>query len=573
MILTPAQKSFLAAHHLVDQLYASGVRSIWISPGFRNSPVIAAAHRYSSKIADLSVNTAVDERGAGFAALGESVATKKPVVVVCTSGTAVANLYPAVLEAFYSSAPLVVVSCDRPQELIGVGANQTMDQWDFFNKARKFFAAISAIDGELTGLQNLRYIAGKAVFKACEGAAGPAHLNLAFREPFAFGEEDIAAIPLELLNLPRSSATKTILTPDRAAKESVRDKIRQADKVLVLASVGAMDSADASMLAKVAETNDWVFVAEGSSRGESSFCDFFAQTSEGHTAILPDLIIRFGAPLISKQLNALIPKAKLGQIIIDPTGELRNPDYGSALFCSGDVSIWLKEFAELENKNRAPTYRKQVRELNASVRNAIYTTLNSNPSFTEWHSTKIIAESLRDGEKLFLGNSMPVRDFIWIGAGFSNAAYEVYSNRGLSGIDGLMATALGVAKSGGITTAIIGDLSAAHDASSLALLAAHKEELNLTMCVINNGGGEIFRFVNTAKYPAEQSKFTTPLEIDFSQLAAAYGLSFSRASSAEELRDLLELKTKKQGVRLIEICVDREASTKLRADFFSKWKK
>jgi 2-succinyl-5-enolpyruvyl-6-hydroxy-3-cyclohexene-1-carboxylate synthase len=566
MTLTPSQVSYLNAFHCIDQLYASGVRSVWLSPGFRNSPIIAAAHLFAKERSDFSVSTSIDERGSGFAALGEALANKRPVAVVCTSGTAVANLYPAVLEAFHAGVPLIVVSCDRPQELHGVGANQTMDQWDFFSGARNFFAAISANNGEKTALANLRYLVAKAVAKSRE-PLGPAHLNISFREPFAFDAEAIQALKRENFDVPSPVFSSAVSAAATDVKRAVLEKISKAKNILLLGSLGHSSTEQRKRLDELSVRNGWCTLFEGSPETSFSSADFFLKDAQKRKLLQPDLILRFGAPLISKEIASLIKNTALGQIIFDASNEARNPEYGDAVFCGGEQDSWIAALAEM------PVQKGSFREIAAqetqNAKEKLKSTLENAGGFTEWHSARVVGNNL-EGRDLFLGNSMPVRDFLWSGAVFAKGDYRLFSNRGLSGIDGLIATSIGIAKGGRETVAVIGDLSAAHDASSFALLAALKDKLRLKILIMNNGGGEIFRMVGASAYPTDQTNFTTPVSIRFSDLASAYGVSFCRAQTAGELDSAL--KSSFLGVEVIEVCVDRELSTNLRKDFFSQWK-
>ncbi len=562
--MNSSQTAYLNAFHLIDELYSSGVRSLWISPGFRNSPLIAAAQMFAEKNRGFSVSTAIDERGSGFAALGEALASKRAVAVACTSGTAVANLYPAVLEARYSGVPLIIISCDRPQELLGVGANQTMEQWDFFQSARCFFAAVPANSGEMRALENLRYLTAKAIFRSVSESC-PAHLNISFREPFAFDQATIDGIAPEYLQISRPNFTETSRVPTSKAKNIVCEKVSAANNVLLIASIGACSADQQNRLARIAERNGWANYFEGSP-SDFNYADFILNNSD---AAQPDLVIRFGAPVLGKEITASITRAPLGQIIFDASEDARNPDYGEVLFAEGDVEAWIPVLAELGSK--PGNFRKDCAQKNSEMHGEISTLLDESTHFTEWHAIRSVAKNLRDGTNFFLGNSMPVRDYLWVGASCANAEYNVFSNRGLSGIDGLIATACGIAKTGGDTIAVIGDLSAVHDSSSFSLLSALRNTIHLKLLIVNNGGGEIFRFVDTSRYPTDPKHFTTPVEISFQDLAAAYRLPFVKAGSEKELEKVLM--SRSPGIEVVEIVVDQAESTRFRKEFFARWKK
>lgn len=559
--------SYSVALAVMEQLVQSGVRSLVASPGYRNSPLLLAAHHQEG----LEVFTAVDERGAAFLALGLSK-SGSPAALACTSGTAVANYFPAVMEAFHSHVPLVVLTADRPPELVGTGSNQCTDQTKVFGGHVRFFAEIPCADPSFDGPNHARFAVGKAVALCAEPAPGPVHVNIRFREPFLPDDETVAALhrnraqpALPWKFLPSSSG------PGREQWAAVEALFAAAERPLLLVGAGDFSRETLLSLVELSEKTGYPILAEnasglpllGSATGfiSSRVEETLHEMGAGKIAA-PDLVVRFGAPLTGKGLGRLLKVHPVPQLIFDHWGESREPHLHPSILVQGGLSGWLAAILRSGLRSQKTAWRDEILATAAAKEKAIDHLLRAS-SLTEWLFHRQLAEKMGDGSVIFLGNSMPIRDFNSVFAG-SRKAFTVKANRGLSGIDGLIATAAGVALgSKKETHVVLGDLSTLHDVSSLSLLSSLRDRLELTLWVMNNGGGEIFRIVPTARASGKPEWFTTPQAYDLAALAKAFQLPFARLTNRADWESLAPLRG--PGVRIVELMADREENLKVRS--------
>jgi 2-succinyl-5-enolpyruvyl-6-hydroxy-3-cyclohexene-1-carboxylate synthase len=565
--------SYRFALDCMAQLAGSGVTTVVASPGFRNSPLLLAAHRTHG----LEVVTAVDERGAAFFALGVSRAQRRPVAVLCTSGTAVGNYLPAAMEANHSQVPLVFLTADRPQELVGTGANQVTDQAKIFGTHVRLFGDTAPPTGAAHEGDHAGYLVGKAVSRALQPMPGPVQLNIRFREPFLPNADDCAR--LEAQEKPRPwSFLGSATGPSEEQALAIGSMMRAAKRPLFVLGPGGYGQKLLGRLNELCARTGIPVLAEAASglafventgrprllhRAESAL-----QAMEKGELPAPDLFVRIGAPLTGRAYSRLLASTKLPQLVFEETGETREPGFHPSVMVEGNIEAWLGTQAAWEEAKAEPAWAETLTAFDAKVEAKIDEHLASSTSaFTEWHFHRAFENRIGRGVNLFLGNSMPIRDF---NAVFPRTAKRLrtFSNRGLSGIDGLIASAAGVALgSNRETHAVLGDLSTLHDLPSLALLSGLRQRINCTLWVMNNGGGEIFRIVGTSKSGGQAEWFTTPQEYDLAALAKSFRISFSRVHDLASLEAITPEAFSENGVRIIEVLCTSEENLKVRKSF------
>lgn len=565
--MTQAIGSYRTALSLMSSLVGAGVRHLVVSPGFRNSPLLLAAQRERN----LDVLTAVDERGAAFLALGLS-RSGQPAAVLCTSGTAVANYFPAVMEAYESHCPLIVLTADRPHELVGTGANQCTDQTKAFGTHVRFFAEVSSDE---TSETHVAYSAAKAVSRARDPVPGPVHLNIRFREPFLPAAAEVEEIEK---GWQKPAAEWKMLSsasgPSKEQWQALESLFRAAQRPLFVVGPNNFSAEFLESLQGLSAHTGYPILAENASGlpfrgGNSGHVSRHAESTlfamaEGKLPA-PDLLVRIGAPLTGRALGLLLKASQVPQVLFDHHGESREPHLHPSICVQGGLEGWITAFRRSDLSLADHGWRGQLLSF-ASRREEKLSAHLAKGSLTEWQFHHGLGKKIGEGAALFLGNSMPIRDFN--DAFTAGKLLHVFTNRGLSGIDGLIASACGVALATGREThAILGDLSTLHDISSLSLLSSLRDRLKFTLWTINNEGGEIFRIVGTSKTAGKPEWFTTPQVYDAASLAKAFQIPFARLSSVKDWNSLDASACAGEGVRWIEIHVDRETNLATRRSF------
>jgi 2-succinyl-5-enolpyruvyl-6-hydroxy-3-cyclohexene-1-carboxylate synthase len=556
--------SHLMATAVLDQMAASGIEAVILSPGFRNSPLILAAHQNK----EMECFSAVDERGAAFLALGMAKAGKASALI-CTSGTALANYLPAVMEAEHSHIPLLVITADRPRELVGTGANQCTEQNNFFGSHVRYFNEILCPEESFSFTSHAQFLIEQAISHSRAPKAGPAHINIRFREPFLLNKNASVNLPAQSTQL-RWKILPSAMGPSREQWEAVESVLKSAQMPIILVGPGSLTSSEFDHLQEFSEKTRCPILAEktagplpGISRSRIFFeIDPILAAMESGKISKPDLYMRIGAPLTGKSYSKLFKTHPAPQILFEDSGEAREPNLFPSIVLQGGKSGWLAALLKTPLQFSTNHWVEEMQSAEKIYRSSLESAILAEQDFSEWHFHFELGKKIPKGN-LFLGNSMPIRDFQ---AAFSRDGGEtlsVFTNRGLSGIDGLIATSLGVAiGNGNSTQSIIGDLSTLHDLSSLSLLAQAKERVDFTLWVLNNSGGEIFRVVPTASAPGEEAWFTTPQSFDLSALAKAFGISFTRICSHQEWKEFTAPTGK--GVRIIELMISSAGNQRIR---------
>jgi len=562
---TREEWSFLLALSVVDQMFHSGITHLVASPGFRNSPLLLAAHLRKK----IKVISSIDERGAAFLALGLSKGGKS-AALLCTSGTATANYYPAIMEAFEAAVPLLVLTADRPHEMVGTGANQCTRQSNLFADHLRFSAELECFE-DVAQQGHGAYVVAKAISLSRFPAAGPVHVNVRLREPFLPKEKVIE----ELLESTSENSSlgwafvNTPAQPEKVQLEAIQLMLRAAERPLILVGPSDLSIDEKNELKRLFSRWEVPLLAENASGvfgAEENILHgvdgLFAALRKGEIPP-PDLLIRFGAPLTGRALERFLAEIKIPQVIFERDLFFREPHLHPSVFVQGGTLGWLKALQELPVNFSCQKWLSQL-VAHQKKEKILKSERIEKFGFTEWLFHSRLDSMLSDRALVFLGNSMPIRDFNSVFESEKDRL-EIFSNRGLSGIDGLIATALGVALARGKPThLVIGDLSVIHDLSSMHLARQLQEEAKLTIWIMNNKGGEIFRIVPTSEAGGKEDWFTTPPAVDFASVAKSFQLPFARISNTESLLDLPHSHFEDWGVRVMELCFEREANLAVR---------
>jgi 2-succinyl-5-enolpyruvyl-6-hydroxy-3-cyclohexene-1-carboxylate synthase len=515
----------------IDELIRNGVDHLVLVPGSRSGALAMTA---AAEIG-VQLHVALDERSAGFWAIGYGKLREMPAVVLTTSGTAVANLFPAVVEADRAHTPLVVLSADRPAEYRHSGANQTIDQVKIFGERVRFFAdvpAASDFHGEPEVWRSL-------VCQALDAARdGPVHLNLAFREPLVPASDDGRAVAHPYLSDLSGRAGGKAWT-QVVAEEKVRARLRVGGRTLVVAGPGA----DVNVVDE-AVRKGLVVVAEGHSGcripGTISTAHHLLSSDAIGAVLAPERLVVLGSPGLSRPLLSLMAKVETtvgGKDWFDPVRRASEMT---------EIGGW-----EVTSADEAWTNKWQ--EAEAIARRVIDEVLDGWDEATEPRTARDVVAVMPDGGVLAVASSMPVRDVDWFSA--PRTGLRFVSNRGASGIDGFTSLAAGAASAGGQpAVGLVGDLSFLHDTNGLIT----KPKPNLVLVLVNNSGGGIFSFLPQADYPEHfEQIFGTPSGVDFAGLTRALGGAHYLVEQPADLSKAIGDALAAPGIGIIEVRTDR----------------
>jgi 2-succinyl-5-enolpyruvyl-6-hydroxy-3-cyclohexene-1-carboxylate synthase len=549
---------------LVDELARCGLTQACLAPGSRSAPLALALAEHPA----VRLHVHVDERSAAFFALGAAKAAGRPAAVLCTSGTAAANLHPAVVEADHSRAPLLVLTADRPPELRGTGANQAVDQVKLYGDGVRLFCEVGAPDPTAAGHDDRgagrywRSLASRAWAAATGPPAGPVHLNLAFAEPLLPDALDGAPAPGRPGGAPWTLAARPSLRPGAEEVAALRDAVRANPRGLLV--VGWGTGPRPAAVDAFAAAAGWPVLADplsGARRGPAavSTYDSLLRVEAFAAGHRPDLVVRIGAGPTSKALTGWLD-GSVPQIVVDPEGGWPDPARTASQRLVADPSALLEAVAAALSQGRgARGWLQRWLAADAVARRAIDELLDASEEPFEGRVARDLVAALPDGATLVVGSSMPVRDVDAFAA--PREGLRLLANRGASGIDGLVATALGAAAAGGgPTAALLGDLAFVHDATSV--LGAARRSPGAVLVVCDNDGGGIFSFLPQARLPAPwfESLFATPHGLDLAGLAAAAGIAAQRVTKASELVPALDRALGSGRTEVLLVPGDRDAN-------------
>ena len=555
--------STAAARVLLDELVRLGVREVVLCPGSRSAPLAYAAH--DLEVAGrLRLHVRVDERSAAFLALGLAKTSRRPAVVITTSGTAVANLHPAVLEAHHGAVPLLLLTADRPPELRGVGANQATVQPGVFGGAVRLALELETPADTERQAPAWRTAAARAVAAATgaltgQGWAGPVHLDVPFRDPLApddhpsgRGADDRVA---GRDHLDPSHARVTLPAPpgplDSPATPLVHD-----ERTLVV--VGELPTAQHRAAALAWADHHGAPVLAEPGPGTSPLVlphgDRLLAATEWVGEHLPSRIVVVGRPTLGRAVPALTRTPGL-RVEVVTSGEPGADGWADAAHAAAAVH----PFAALRTEGAGQEPTPFAREWLAAGETVAAALAPTGATLDGPAVARAVHEALADDSALFLGSSSVARD-VAHGVARVRADVEVVTSRGLAGIDGCVSTAVGLALSRtGPTVAVLGDLTFLHDANGL-LVGPDEPRPDLTLVVVDDDGGSIF---GTLEYGADELAgpmrrlFTTPTGTDIELLCAAHGVPATTAESAKHLSDLMRQPS--AGIRVVRVAIDGAA--------------
>jgi 2-succinyl-5-enolpyruvyl-6-hydroxy-3-cyclohexene-1-carboxylate synthase len=565
----PTNANTALASAFAEELARGGLRRAVVSPGSRSTPLALALWREPG----IEVTVIVDERSAGFLALGAAQAGGEPVALLCTSGTALANYHPAVCEADESAIPLLVLSADRPPELRGIGAGQTIDQLKIFGSSVRWFCDVGTHEADDDGLLHYRSTACRALAAARgEVRPGPVHLNLPWRKPLAPVEVPGAVTATDPLALegrpgrPLSAVTRVDLEPSTFLIEEMAGHIGDAIAGVIVAG-RQRDPELRETLAHLARACGFPILAEPTSQlrcgphDRSNLVasyDLLLRDDRFAKSVVPDLVVRFGEMPTSKPLRAWLAASGADEIVIDPYGGWNDPGRRAAALLRADpTELTAGWAARLEKEERGKPDVWLAAEAVAQA--ALDAELGAGAPLCEPALHRALGRAHRDGDLLYTASSMPIRDQE---AFLAPAEADVHflSNRGANGIDGLISSGIGAAiASGRPTTILSGDLGLLHDLGALAAL--REVETPVRVVVIDNDGGGIFNFLpqKQAMSAAEfEALLGTPRGVDVAKAAALFDLPHRRLVDLSDLPEALAA-----GTGLIEVQIAREANADL----------
>lgn len=542
----------------VRVLYEQGVRKVVISPGSRSTSLTLAfaAHPGFKKY------IIIDERSAAFTALGIGKGSGVPACLVCTSGTAVANYLPAVVEASQSGVPLIVLSADRPPQLREIGASQTIDQLKIFGNYPRFFHEVGEPKNNEHSITRLEHSAIQAVSSAIQ-KCGVSHLNFPFSKPFE----------------PHSSfLNKTEKENEKHAKQTyhsynVLSRLTKLDEHFwsdIIASeypllIGGpnLTKEDIDSILRLAKVlNAPILVEPGSNLPKTKYnittFDGFLRNETVRKSLTPDLILRFGDETVSKAIhNYLVQFKDCNQIRFINQTEHKDETLSSNNFVSIYGSLEIPEVSGTINKEWLKSWRKYQKNYILFKENKV----KASTPITDGFVFKSLPQLIPTDSFMMVSNSFPIRDLALFG---DVDGKEVYVNRGAAGIDGITSTAIGLSIAKRKTGVLfIGDIAFLHDTN--ALLNANQVVDTLIIVILNNGGGTIFRMLPINEYKGKYTNyFETPHSVSIAALCRAYKINHNLVFKHEQLEKDFSRMLKQPGLQILECITDADDSMKLR---------
>lgn len=557
---------------LVDEFAQLGITHAVFSPGSRSTTMAMLFREHGA----FETYMNIDERSAGFMALGIAKGHRKPVVLVCTSGSAVAHYMPAVLEAQYSGVPLIILSADRPHTLQHVGAPQTVDQQKLFGTAVNYYEEL-AVPQQDHYYTYPRLVARKAYMKSMDVKRGPVHINVPLFEPlvpeldkkhFSCGQQPFSVVP-------------AVIQPSdvHAIYDLLRDK-----KVLILAGpstnledidaiLGLSNILHAPILGDPLSNMRRVY-------DERVITSYDALLSQNiyREVLQPDCILQIGQMVVSKRVQQWMASMQHTPVIsVSPTMDYTNPAGNTTLFVQatpqGLVEALERQISELHLIEAEASVEGTDGEFDTMNNGYLATWIDAEvvgrkqldsvateSELFEGYTIHLLQELFPEHSQIMVANSMSIRDMDYFWSGHHHSAI-IYGNRGVNGIDGTVSTALGIATNGVPTVLLTGDLTFFHDLNGLAVAKTHS--LNVTIIVHNNDGGGIFEYLPQKGTPYFDYLFSTAQGLDYSGLATLYGIDFVRVSNNDELKAALQNYVGTTGVHVIEIPTFKERSREL----------
>ncbi|OGV03567.1 MAG: 2-succinyl-5-enolpyruvyl-6-hydroxy-3-cyclohexene-1-carboxylic-acid synthase [Ignavibacteria bacterium RIFOXYB2_FULL_35_12] len=576
-------RNILWAETLVAEFVNAGVKYACISPGSRSTP-LTYAFATNKKIKSFAI---IDERSGGFFALGLAKAIIYPVVLVCTSGTAAAEFYPAIIEAYQNKIPLIVCTADRPPELQNVGANQTINQNNIYKNHIRWFADAGLPQVNKKRLNDIKNIARRAVVECSIKNVGPVHINFPFKEPFepnSFTDE-ITQVELKIIR----SISKISLNHDvgenpisKKTLQLISKKIKDNPKGIILIGLDSYAEGFFKECIKLSEQTGYPIFADAASNMRFSAhtnqnvltsYDSYLRSEKFIKYHKPEFMIQFGRNFSSKALSNFIADCSSKKLLVNKFGDWNNPKDKSSSVAVCDPETFCRELSSLITHNAQQKNNKEwlngfleIEKAASKIKREIIETA----SFP--NEIRIVSELIKaipDGSNLMVSNSLPIRD-LDLSVPLMKKRITIFHNRGASGIDGIISTALGIAQSSKRKTYLLtGDLAFYYDLNSL--LTAKKYSIPLTIILINNNGGRIFEVLPISNYKKIFEKyFVTPHDLEFKVFIQAYGGNYKLVKNWQNFRRLLKQAANNNSFSVLELKTNAVESLSLRRKYFEK---
>ena len=533
---------------LVDELYQLGLRHAVFSPGSRSTTLAMLFQSHGGFHTYMNI----DERSAGFMALGITKAQGEPAVLVCTSGSALTHYGPAVVEAKHSGVPMIILSADRPYTLQQVGAPQTIDQQKYFGTAVNYYEELS-VPSESHYYTYPRQVARRAYLKANDHKLGPVHINVPLFEPLVPNREE------EYFKQGRSAKPfRLVKYQEIASLASLLDGKR----VLIL---GGPSVTNPKVVVDFANRIGAVVIGDPLSNlrqyeGVISTYDAFLAHHERWEELRPDVVIQLGQIPVSKRIQQWMGTlTDIDYITVSPNADVVNPSLTTTIHVMASVDVFLWEMSLGISVAQDLEYVRVWQQIESNSREQL-DKVQEEPNLFEGRTIHMLQQMMSDEGQLLVANSMSIRDMDYFWATGRSQAM-VYGNRGTNGIDGTVSTALGLSTNGKPTVMLTGDLSFFHDMNGLAIGKTHG--MNLTIILHNNDGGGIFQYLPQKGTDDFEYLFNTPQGINYSGLAIMYGLDYVKVTTNAELEQAMQDYIGTEGIHLIEVPTSKERSREL----------
>jgi 2-succinyl-5-enolpyruvyl-6-hydroxy-3-cyclohexene-1-carboxylate synthase len=559
--------AYLAA--FVVELVQTGIKDVVVSPGSRSTPMAMVMAEHP----ELNIHIHVDERSAAFFALGIAKATNKPVAILCTSGTAAANYFPAIIEARYSRVPLLVLTADRPHELREVGAPQAINQIHLYGQHVKWFADMALPENSNELIRYARTVGARAAAIASQAPAGPVHLNFPFREPL-IPKLDEEIFELKERPMGYVQVRNGELTIRQDEFREISQKLKGYKKGIIVCG-NIADNRFAQAVTELSAALKFPVLADPLSQLRSGLhsleniveaYDTFLRNEDAKEYLKPDVILRFGAMPVSKALTIFLKENhQAEQFVIDGAGGWRDPATLSTemIFCN--ETIFCEQLSGLTETKESTEFLEKWQEIN-DLTKANMALIKDSQMLSEGRLFYQIAEMLPEEATLFVGNSMPIRD---LDSFFLNnhKSINVMANRGANGIDGTVSTALGAALYSQPLYLVLGDLTFFHDLNGM--IAAKLYGIDIRIIVVNNNGGGIFSFLPQSKHPKNfELLFGTPLNLEFEHAVRMFNGNYTKVKDWDHFRELMKQSSDVKGLNVYEVVTNRDSNLTQHRDFW-----
>ncbi|MDA0986166.1 MAG: 2-succinyl-5-enolpyruvyl-6-hydroxy-3-cyclohexene-1-carboxylic-acid synthase [Bacteroidetes bacterium] len=563
-------KNYIWSKYFVDQLHKVGVKHICISPGSRNTPLTTAFAENKSFI----IYSIVDERSCGFFALGLSKSTNKPVAIVTTSGTAVAEVYPAIIEAYYSRTQLIVCTADRPYYLQDRGANQTINQNNIYKNHIKYFGDCGLPELNLKFFVNLKNKIDTGFSICTIKNRGPIHFNFQFEKPL---EKNSYTNEIDGELLKKINCISSKMQKETTQKEKIKNifkHINPKSKGYIFCGSYNYTKQEIESIVSFSNTCNYPIIADGASqlrfiknkkyilRNYNSLI----KSNKFIANLAPEIIIQFGSTPTSTTLLEYFEKCNSIKIVVNKNGDRLDPSNTAKYYFKYEIKGFINQ-AEKWFINKNKVWFKKINELETEIEKE-KTEFFKNQNISIEGTIPLILNKLNQNNvNIFISNSSPIRDVDYF-FGKSENKYSIFTNRGASGIDGINSTAIGVAAGSNKKTILVtGDLSFYHDLNGLQNSIKYK--IPITIILINNNGGGLFNELPVARYKNIFNKyFITPINLDFKKVVEGYGAKYYKAKNEIDLIQKINSTIKQNQTSVIEIKTNSIKSRLVRMDYW-----